>query len=85
MSDLLILFGASFLAATILPAQSEAVLAGFYIAGGHDGIVLVALATLGNVLGACVNWLLGRYMLNLRQYKWFPVTEAALERATRIY
>ena len=49
------LFISAFLAATILPAQSEAVLA-YQISAIPDEIVmLIALATFGNVLGALVN------------------------------
>ena len=49
------LFISAFLAATILPAQSEAVLA-YQISAAPDEIVmLIAIATFGNVLGAVVN------------------------------
>ena len=49
---------------TILPAQSEAVLAGLHLAGGNSAVLLVIVATTGNVLGSCVNWLLGRYLVH---------------------
>ena len=45
------LFLAAFLAATILPAQSEAVLAGLLIAGQHPAFILLAVASVGNVPG----------------------------------
>ena len=49
------LFISAFLAATILPAQSEAVLA-YQISSATDEIVmLIAIATFGNVLGAAVS------------------------------
>jgi membrane protein YqaA with SNARE-associated domain len=83
--DLLLLFATSLLAATIVPAQSEAVLAGLALAGNHSLVVLVAVATLGNVLGACINWLLGRYLENFKNKRWFPVKEAALNKAARTY
>jgi membrane protein YqaA with SNARE-associated domain len=83
--DLLLLFTASLLAATIVPAQSEAVLAGLVLAGNHSLVVLVAVATLGNVLGACINWLLGRYLEHFKNKRWFPVKEAALDKAARTY
>lgn len=83
--DLLLLFAASLLAATILPAQSEAVLAGLALAGNHSLVVLVAVATFGNVLGACINWLLGRYLEHFKNKRWFPVKEAALDKAARTY
>ncbi len=83
--DLLLLFSASFLAATVVPAQSELVLAALDAAGNHASWLLVLVATTGNVLGACVNWLLGRYLAQFQHRRWFPVKEAALARATATY
>jgi membrane protein YqaA with SNARE-associated domain len=83
--DLILLFAASFLAATIFPAQSEAVLAGLHVTGVYSPAVLIAVATFGNVLGACINWLLGRYLEHFKHRRWFPVKEAALDKAARTY
>ena len=46
---------------------------------------LIAVATLGNVLGATFNWWLGRLTENLRAKKWFPVNEKQLHKAERFY
>ena len=78
------LFVAAFLAATLLPAQSEALLAALVASGGHV-TVLVAVASAGNVLGSCTNWLIGRQLERFRTRRWFPVSEAALLRAERFY
>ena len=79
------LFLAAFLAATILPAQSEAVLAGL-LAGGHfSPVVLILVAGTGNVLGSVVNWLLGRGVERFREARWFPVSAKNLERAGHWY
>jgi membrane protein YqaA with SNARE-associated domain len=56
------LFLAAFVAATLLPAQSEAVLATLVASGGHPVWLLVSIATFGNVLGSLVNWAIGRQM-----------------------
>lgn len=84
-TDLTILFAAACLAATILPAQSEAVLSGLYLSGHHSAVMLVIVATAGNVLGACINWLIGRYLLIFQDRSWFPVSAQALDRATQHY
>lgn len=83
--DLGLLFVTSFLAATILPAQSEALLAGLYLSGDHINAILILVATFGNVLGSCVNWLLGRYLLQWKDKKWFFVKPDSLEKATNLY
>lgn len=74
------LFLTALLAATVLPAQSEFVLAGLHLAGTHDGFILVAVATAGNVLGSTINWLLGRYLIHFQNRRWFPIKGRILER-----
>lgn len=83
--DLLILFGSAFLAATIFPAQSEAVLLVMQANGVSSDVVLLAVASLGNTLGACVNWGLGRFASGLRDRPWFPASSSQLKRAERWY
>ena len=79
------LFISAFLAATILPAQSEGVLA-YQISAAPDQIVmLIALATFGNVLGAMVNWGLGMFATRYRSRAWFPVGQDKLEIAEGRY
>ena len=77
------LFLSAFLAATVLPLSSEAVLAALVASDGFVLWLLVALASIGNILGACVNWILGRYCLHWQDRKWFPISPPALERASR--
>lgn len=79
------LFGSAFLAATIFPAQSEAVLAALLLDGTHPAPVLIAVASLGNVLGAIVNWLLGRGIERFKDKAWFPAKGDVLERAQAWY
>ena len=88
MGDLLAylsLFAAALLAATLVPAQSEALLAGLLLTGRYPLVYLIGAASLGNVLGSTLNWLLGRGIERLRDRRWFPVRGPALERAQRWY
>ncbi len=79
------LFLAAFLAATIVPAQSEAVLVGLILAGDQPVLLLFLVATTGNVLGSVVNWLLGRFIEHFRHRPWFPVSQDKLARAEAWY
>jgi membrane protein YqaA with SNARE-associated domain len=79
------LFFSAFGAATLLPLQSEAVLVGLLMQAESPVWLLVAIATLGNVLGSCVNWLLGSYIERWRTKPWFPFNADQLSRAQRQY
>ncbi|MEO2039132.1 MAG: YqaA family protein [Martelella sp.] len=79
------LFAIAFVAATILPAQSEAALVGLLVLGKQSPVLLIVAATIGNVLGSALNWALGRGIERFRQRQWFPVSEKALDKATRWY
>lgn len=79
------LFAASFLAATVLPFQSELVLVGLLLSGDYSWPVLLAVATVGNVLGAVVNWALGRFFIHFRDRRWFPVKPETYAKVERWY
>lgn len=81
----LALFLAAFLAATIVPAQSEAVLVGLILADKQPLLLLLLVATAGNVLGSVVNWLLGRFIEHFRDRPWFPVSPEKLASAEAWY
>jgi membrane protein YqaA with SNARE-associated domain len=79
------LFLSALVAATVLPAQSEAVLAALLLAGEHPVWALLLVASVGNVLGSIINWLLGRGLVTFRDKPWFPASPAALARAEEHY
>ena len=51
---------AAFVAATLLPAQSEAVFVGLLAAKSVDPLALFVTASLANTAGSILNWWLGR-------------------------
>ncbi|ARE41012.1 membrane protein [Rhodovulum sp. P5] len=79
------MFLAAFGAATVLPFQSEVVFVGLQLGGQVSLGWLIAVASLGNILGAAVNYALGRWVEHFRGRKWFPVTDRQLERAQGWY
>ncbi len=54
------MFLSAFLAATVLPLSSEIVL-GALLLNGFNPVILVLIATFGNVLGSVVNYAIGLY------------------------
>jgi membrane protein YqaA with SNARE-associated domain len=81
-SSTLGLFVTALVAATLIPVSSEAVLGALSAAPRADIWWLVAVASVGNTLGAAINWVLGRACLRWRERRWFPIKPAALDRAT---
>lgn len=66
------LFLASFLAATILPFSSEAVLLGMAAVGGSL-LPLFVVATAGNTLGGLTNYAIGRWLPTDRLVRWLRI------------
>ena len=83
--DLIGLFTVALVAATLIPAQSEAALAGLLIAGTRDPWILLLVATTGNVMGSAINWWIGRYLAHFADRDWFPASPARLDSARRWY
>ncbi|MES3008613.1 MAG: YqaA family protein [Pseudomonadota bacterium] len=80
----LALFFSALLAATILPFSSEVFL--YALLQGEEGwtvktLLTIAVATLGNVLGACINWWLGKELLRFRHHRWFYFDDKQIARA----
>jgi len=75
-----LVFISALAAATILPFSSEVSV----IAAIHNNnipwIVWLA-ASLGNTLGAVINWCLGRYIERFKHHAWFPFNPQQVSRA----
>lgn len=80
-----LLWISAFGAATLLPLQSEAVLLGLLSQTDYAPAVLIAVASMGNILGSCVNWWLGIKAEQYKNKKWFPVSDQKLLKAQKMY
>lgn len=80
MTDLVWMFLVALVAASPVPLPSEPVFLGF-LAAGSAPLALVVVATLGNVLGSCVTFALGRWAQHFQDRRWFPVRPAQMARA----
>lgn len=74
------LFLASFLAATILPLSSEVVLV-VLLHNEMNPVMLVSIATFGNVLGSLVNYAIGAWGSVFVVRKVLKVSEAQFDRS----
>ncbi len=82
---LLAMFAAAFGAATVLPFQSEILFAALQLRDAVPVWLLLAVASVGNVLGSVVNYGLGLGIERFRGRRWFPLTDGQLERAQGWY
>ena len=78
-------FAAAFGAATILPFQSEVVLGAALAAKAAPVWALFVAASIGNTLGAVVNYGLGLFLDRFEGRRWFPATPRQMEKASRWY
>lgn len=85
MLALMGLFLAAFIAATLIPAQSEAVLVALLLAETEPVWLLLSVATVGNVLGAVVNWAIGRFLMRYSDHPRFPFSSKQVVRAQGWY
>ena len=81
ISEYIMLALSGFLSATLLPGSSEIVLISMLSDGMGAPMLLVAAATIGNVLGSLFNWLCGKYLLTFMGRWWFPVSAVSYEKA----
>jgi membrane protein YqaA with SNARE-associated domain len=81
MTDLVSLFFSAFIAATIAPGGSEILLAYLAQQNQHADALLLAVATLGNTLGAMTTWGLGQ--LAAKRYPSNTLSNKHQQRALR--
>ena len=79
--SLLTLFVAAFGAATLLPFQSEVVFVAIQVAGALPLWAIITVASIGNILGSVVNYVLGLFVERYRHKRWFPASQSQLDRA----
>lgn len=83
MIEYLLIFGSAFLAATLLPFYSEVVVVSTLVLQPDNWLWIWLVASIGNTLGAAVNWAIGLYLLHFQDRRWFPFKADQLGRAQR--
>ena len=79
------LFLTAFAAGSILPVQSEAVMASMMVMGDWSVWMLILVASLGNTGGSMTNWYLGKTIEKYEHRKWFPAKPEQMARAHAWY
>lgn len=77
------LFVAAFLAATPIPFQSEVVFLALMAQGTVPVWALILVASVGNILGSCVTYAMGRGLGGDRGARWIGLTVERQARAER--
>lgn len=73
------------MAATLIPAQSESVVLYALFEDRSPVWLILLVATIGNVMGACINWGLGRFALRYRHHRRFPFSPVQIAQAQSHY
>lgn len=77
------MFLSAFLAATILPFPSEVLFLALIAERSSPVWLIVLVASIGNTLGSCLTYAMGRGLGGAQGARWFPVTPQQMDRATR--
>jgi membrane protein YqaA with SNARE-associated domain len=85
MHVLIFLFFLSIISASIIPAQAELVTFAFLISGKYTPWLLILVACLGTLSGTSLNWLLGRYLSQFEEKRWFPIKKIYIEKARNLF
>jgi len=81
----LALFTLSFLVATIVPFGSEIYFSTLLVTNNYNSLLLLIVASIGNILGSVFNWICGYYAAYFFQKKWFPISHNQIEIATKFF
>ena len=79
------IFVVSFIVATIVPFGSEIYFATLLSIHEYNSLLLLIVASTGNILGSVFNWICGYYAAYFIQKKWFPINQNQINKATNFF
>ena len=85
MWEYLGLFLSALSSATLFPGSSEIALSALLFNSTLNWFGLWGIATLGNVLGSCLNYGLGLKMMDYQDKRWFPVSKSQVDKASSVF
>ena len=79
------LFVVSFVVATIVPFGSEIYFTTLLSIDEYNSLLLLIVASAGNILGSVFNWICGYYAAYFIKKKWFPINQNQINKATNFF
>ena len=79
------LFTVCFLVATIIPFGSEMYFATLLAMDNYNSLLLLIVASVGNILGSVFNWICGYYATYIVRKKWFPINQNQITKGTNFF
>ena len=70
---------------TFFPFASETYLITLLISEKYNVLLLLLLASLGNILGSVISWLFGYFINYFINKPWFPINKYLLQKANSIF
>ncbi len=71
--------------ATIIPFGSEAYFITLLSMGEYNNFLLLAAASIGNILGSLFNWFCGFYVNYFIKMPWFPINNKMIDKANTLF
>jgi len=71
--------------ATIIPFGSEAYFITLLSLGKYNNLLLLIVASLGNILGSIFNWFCGYYANYFIKKQWFPINNTMIDKGNKIF
>lgn len=70
---------------TFFPFASETYLITLLLSEKYNALLLLLLASVGNILGSVVSWLFGYFINYFINKPWFPINKYLLQKANSIF
>ena len=75
----------SVLSASLIPVQGALIMLAFLASGKYTDWLLVLVSCAGTLAGIGINWVLGRYLSQFQNAKWFPFKTDYMDKAKLLF
>ena len=71
--------------ATIIPFGSEVYFITLLSLDKYNSLLLLTVASIGNILGSLFNWICGYYINYFIKKSWFPINNKMIDRGNKLF